>query len=311
MRRAYYGHTRKDYKKRMRKKRDWHRSEFNNPYFSKPHPINLKPYLYPLLAVAIILTLSYVFLFLDYWKISSASIRTDNEIYREKVENIIDNSLNSTVFNILSGDNYFLFNSGGVEEKIANELLVKDLEVQKKLPNKLIVNFQEIDPAYIWIQDNKYYNIDEGGMVLDEIISVQQIEPVDEIEEQEFDIDEIKKFLQHSTANLDLPIIYNESGAELNTRDYISDKDIFQSINDLNSKLKRHINTEVVLYKVDIQNFKKIEVITEPGWKIYFDAENDLSEQLENLYSIMQNTFKETQPTEYIDLRYGNKVYYK
>ncbi|MFH1565271.1 MAG: hypothetical protein ABIC82_05530 [bacterium] len=318
MRRVYYGGTRKDYKKRNRKykKRDWHRSEFNNPFFGKPKTLNLKPYLYFLLFSAIIVASSYFFLVFDYWKINSVTIETQNQAYRDKVQDIIDDALNSKVLKVLNGSNYFLFNPQIIKEKIENELLVKNLEIQKKIPNKIIVNFSEINPSYIWIQGGKFYNVDENDVVLDEIISVQKqiTDDANAAEDEiknEFDLEKIKKFLQNSDADLKLPIIYNESDGAIKSREFIDNKEVFQTISDLNLKITQKVGVSIILYKINTDNFKNIEVITEHGWKIFFNPDADLVQQCENLYSLMEKTFKETEPSEYIDLRYGNKVYYK
>ncbi len=325
MGRVYYGGTRKDYKKRNRKhkKRDWHRSEFNNPFFSKPKTLNIKPYLYFLLFSAIIVAFSYFFLVFDYWKINSVVIETHNQTYHDKVQNIINDALNSKVLKVLNGSNYFLFNSKNVKEKIESELLVQNLDIQKKLPNKVIVNFNEIKPSYIWIQGNGFYNVDENALVLNEIISAQKqpesnnIEVVnikdDEVSDVEegFNLEKIKTFLQNSDADLKLPIIYNESGGEIKNRELIGDKKALKLVSDLNSEITQKLNLSIILYKINTDNFKKIEVATESGWKIFFNPDADMKQQCENLYSLMEKTFKEAEPSEYIDLRYGNKVYYK
>jgi cell division septal protein FtsQ len=317
MRRAYYGGTRKGYKKRKRRKRrDWHRSEFNNPFFSQPKTISLKPYLYFLLISLAIFGCSYFFLIFDYWHINSIVIETKNQAYREKAEELIHSALDSKVLKVLNGSNYFLFNSDDIKTKIENELLVKNLEIDKQIPNKVVVNFNEIVPSYIWIQGEKFYNVDEDGMILDEIISLQhefvRIEDdADDESNDGFSIKKIKKFLQNSDADLYLPIIYDESGLMLKRREFIKNNEVFQFVSDLNSKITHNIEIDIILYKINTDNFKRVEIVTESGWKIFFSTDNDLSQQYENLYTLMQETFKNSEPSEYIDLRYGNKVYYK
>ncbi|MFH1188115.1 MAG: hypothetical protein V1688_04655 [bacterium] len=316
MRRVYYG-SRKEYKKRKRRhRRDWHRSEFNNPFFSKSRAINLKPYLYFLLFSAIIAASVYFFLIFDYWKINSVVIETQNQTYRDKVQKIIDDALNSKVIKVLDGANYFLFNPQNIKTEIESELLVENLEIQKKMPNKIVVNFNEIKPSYIWIQGEKFYDVDENGLALNEIISVQQKidgdnEDANNGDKNEFNLEKIKKFLQNSDVDLKLPIIYNESGSVVKSREFAASKDVLNIINDLNLKIAQKAGAGMLLYKINTDNFKKIEVITEHGWKIFFNPDTDLDQQCENLYSLMQKTFKEAEPKEYIDLRYGNKVYYK
>jgi len=98
MRRGYYGHSKK---RKKTKKRDWHRSEFNNPYFTKLQPINLKPYLYFLLVSAITLIFGYIFLFSNYWRISSVVIEGKNQLYKSKIYGVVDGYLNKKVFTIL------------------------------------------------------------------------------------------------------------------------------------------------------------------------------------------------------------------
>ena len=57
---------------------------------------------------------------------------------------------------------------------------------------------------------------------------------------------------------------------------------------------------------------KKIIVNTKNGFKVFFNEEKDFLEQVDNLTLILNREIKlNINNIEYIDLRFGNKIYYK
>lgn len=300
---AYYGDTRRNYKKRKKvKKQDWHRSEFNNPYFDHQEPINLKPYVYFFIFSGFFLTLGYFLLFSPYLKIKSVEIVGDK--YTNQATEITNQYLKENVFNLLSRDNYFIFDSGELINKLSGQLLFKKIEVKKILPDKINIIFNEIKPVYILIQANRFFYIDNDGLVGEEISGSLG-------SDRELSVADITSTLISSNAKINLPIIHNEHSTPINSRDNINDKDFLKLVTKLHYQIPAIVKSDIILYKVKNSNFKKIEAVTEDGWVINFNDDDDIDNQIKNLNSVMQTEYKDSKPKEYIDLRYGNKLYYK
>ncbi len=64
--------------------------------------------------------------------------------------------------------------------------------------------------------------------------------------------------------------------------------------------------------KIDIEEFiilaDRLTAKTTEGWEIYFDLEENISQQLFNLEALLE---EQISFNKYIDLRFGNRVYYK
>lgn len=313
--REYYNHTRKNRQRTTKKRRKvWYRSEFNNPYFTYSQPINLKSYLYFVLGSSVIGLIIYFLLFSRYLLINSVTVNSPLKEYNKQISAIINNQLNNKIFSFLDQANYFLFNSTGLKGEIADKFLVKNIVVKKILPNKVEVSFDQIMPVFTWIQGDHFYQIDEKGTIIKELFSAQPV--TDNLHENKtksvagFNLEEVKKFLTYANTDINLPIVYNDKNITLKSRDQISNQAVFGLVNKINVKIVE-LNINVVVYTIDdINQPQKIEVVTDSGWKIYLNSDN-LDKQLDNLETLMNSNFKTTAPTEYIELRYGNKLYYK
>lgn len=92
-----------------------------------------------------------------------------------------------------------------------------------------------------------------------------------------------------ASTTLDL-VIYSEQGSE---------KDKITAILEIAQK----IDIKKFIILVDRLTAKTIE-----GWEIYFDLEGDISQQFFNLEALLE---EQVSFNQYIDLRFGNRVYYK
>jgi cell division septal protein FtsQ len=184
--------------------------------------------------------------------------------------------------------------------------LISNIHVNKDLPNKISIGFDKIIPKYIWVQGGEYFIVGENGYVIDQL---DEEKDDTEASSADFDITKIKSFLRNSGADLDSLIIYNNSTKDLGLRDYINNDDL-KMVSQINSKVAGKINTDIILYKLNSSELHDLEIYTEQGWVIKLNLDN-IDEQLENLYSVLKINFKNSQPLEYVDLRYGKKVYFK
>lgn len=80
----------------------------------------------------------------------------------------------------------------------------------------------------------------------------------------------------------------------------------------LKEELHRAVDLEVIGYEISQKTPREIRVVTNDGFSILFNREDDFKNVFRVLKTILYEEIKERKSgLEYIDLRFGNKVFYK
>ena len=133
-----------------------------------------------------------------------------------------------------------------------------------------------------------------------------------------------------------IPIIYNETEENIEINKTIISKKLIDSILYIYKELplktaieinflkilplkKMNLDAEKEDTKEQTDIYKKLEkteisVVTQKGFEIYFDIfSSSLDQQIKNLRKILNQEIKEKEipSLEYIDLRFGNRIYYR
>ncbi len=90
----------------------------------------------------------------------------------------------------------------------------------------------------------------------------------------------------------------------LELKDKITEKENIESILMVKKEL------EGFLGKLILEN-NSLTLETNEGWHIYFTFKNNISSQLLRLNILLEEIIKETKNLDYIDLKYGEKVYFR
>ncbi len=124
-----------------------------------------------LLLLSILGVLSF-FLLGERFDISEISIQGNSFLTKQFFEDEL---------NHLKGKNIFLTRASGVDEDI-NELspFVKDVIVEKKLPNKLNITIRERKPAFVLVTLSGAFLVDEEGVIVDVLKEFKPLEITDE-----------------------------------------------------------------------------------------------------------------------------------
>jgi hypothetical protein len=286
------------------KKINYNKKDYVNPFFKKRKRVNISigssfknKVFFILLGLLLVFVLYFLF-FSDFFTISKYEINGLVRTSESEVESEIKNILNQEKFLIFKTKNFFLLNKEEIRDELYLKYSFEKITVKKKLPNTLIFNMQEKARAVIWNEGEKYYYSDIDGFLINEV------NPLD-IKRGEY------------------PLIKNES-------DYhIEEKKI--SIEDISNKLNYIIKLDEEFKKVSgLLNVKKDDKnisseryfltndintvwlkITD-GPYLYFNILETTEKQLNKLMIIINEKLKQDFfQKEYIDLRYGEKVYYR
>ncbi len=284
----------------MIKKIYYHKTYKNHLFGRKKRSSFINKKFFFLLIVLFAVGLYYL-LYSDIFQIQKTDIRGNENIKKDDIENIILAQMEKKRFIFFPQKNIFFLNKKEVEDIIYGTFALEDVYVKKNFFHGLQITLKEKKPFIVWIENKKSYYVDDKGT------AISQVEQFDTQKENFKDYN----ILRHNIIYKNLPIIQNIA----NQKNYIINEIIIN--NELLSKIKKLIVSIKRIVKININFFeinineKYITIITAEGWKIYFSLEDDIDSQIKKLELILDNKSKVGKIIDYIDLRYGDKIFYK
>ncbi len=153
---------------------------------------------------------------------------------------------------------------------------ISSVRIERNFPNKIIVNLRERSPVAIWCQGESCFLIDQEGVIFQKSSSLNMV--VIQSENNDF--------------NLGQRVIAQEEMAKI-------------------IKIGRSLK-EIGLVSFNLEG-EKLKVQTAEGWQVFFTTRKDISEQIINLFLILnkQISAERRKQLNYIDLRFYNQAIFK
>jgi len=229
----------------------------------------------------------YFLLFSPIFNVKKITFIEDGKeiIYPELLTKLDEILKNQNIF-IFSGSNLIILNS----KKLKQELLkyfsqLENLEIKKEFPNKLIINFSKRKLAML-ICNLDCFTVDKNGIAFNRALKTEGF-----------------LFLKVKT---DLDINIGQKIIDPNFLDFL-----MQIKEEVDQKIPNLTIEEFNLTKSNLKVFDTIAKTNE-NWYIYFDLLGNSNEEIDNLKKVLDIEIKENRKKlEYIDLRFGNKIFYK
>ena len=233
-----------------------------------------------------ILLLVYLFYFSPIFAITNVEITGVGRPTAGQIsEKYVNWQLSQKRFKIFPQKNLLAFDTGWLEENITNNFFLDTLEITKKPLHKLTITLKEKSPELIWQSSDKYYYLDATGQ-LSGLIASDQV-----------------------PANI--PIITDESSSDAAPGQQIVSQEKNSFILRLMILLKELNDLEITGISTPHPISPQINISVKDGYKIYFDQTKDLDSQSAKLERILNGSEGEIKPSEYLDLRIGDRIYYK
>lgn len=211
----------------------------------------------------------------------------DRLVSEQEIKDLIEKMMSERFLFVLRRNTLLTLNSGRVRRNLLNDPRIQSVQIQKKWPDQLAINIQEHAPvAILSIIGDKDYLLNSGG------------EPIT----AQFDI------LRH----LDKPFIIDKTnlcwqGSQLSGAVKIA-LELLQDKSDLNDLIKFRF-VEISLNQGNLE----LNSTTNEGWIAKFTAGDNIEKEIDNLKLVLENQLAgdKRKGLEYVDLRFGDKVYYK
>lgn len=273
---------------RKNKKRFYKAKKYSNPFFKKDQHrrsgfFSLKFFKFSFFVLVI--GLAWVMFFSQYFIIKNIQINGEGS-HNEEINTLAQKQLEKKLFFIFDQKNILFFDTKELKQTLDENYFFDELIVDKDYPGVISVNFKEKNYSLIWLEGEKYYFVSSNGSIIKEMAT--------------------------STEDMVVfPIIENKANKSIEGKTVVNkEKEISYAI-DLFEKLKNQEGFVVSRFVID-NEINTLKVATNSKTVIYFNIEDDIDGQIAKLTTVIKEKIKDSFGNqEYIDLRYGDRVYYK
>ena len=229
------------------------------------------------------LTIMWLFFFSPFFKITEIKLPENDIVTNNDIHKLI---IDSAPLNL--GENIFILSKNQIKSGLAAIFpTITDISIKKEPFHSLIVNFEKRIQIGIWCQpqaDNCYY-FDKEGIVFKE---APQTEGALILKIEDFEKKEV---------SLSDKVLSNEQ---------------LTFITKFNNKITENNQFKIIEFKITPSANFDLEAITDRGWSIYLDQNQDPVLEANNLFTILNEVIKnKASNLEYIDLRLPSRVFYK
>jgi cell division septal protein FtsQ len=279
--------------KKKKIKKDYHSKSLNNPFFRSKKKdkdkVKSKKRFIPIgFILLFIVAIIYIIFFSSYFQIKNIEVNGLSRVDNYPLLTIVDEQMNSKRWLFFSERNLLIFDATDLEYNIQDKLKLDSIKISKNLPNTLTIEVEERKVAFVWQESETYLFSDSSGCI-------------------------IREPLLEDELLLEYPILTNDLGLNyLNNLDCIDlDLSYFDAMFNLYDQLKQYAEIDFLNFVLSEER-NSLTVDLELGPKVIFNTKEDLLKQVNKLLAIKSEQKEEDfLALEYIDLRFGDLIYFK
>ena len=205
-------------------------------------------------------------------------------------ETVISTYIHTPVLFFFERSNRFLFSLDGLSAILEEQFALAEISIGLQ-EGSVFIQLEERTSNLLWKTQGKLYVVDLEGVVVREVIDSE-----DSIFQQG-NLSELPIFI-------DINSVAVEVGSFVLTPIEIEKAFIFFE----------YLKEIGIIYKyleLDRLAGKWVKLVTEQGYSILVDLTGDIEKQYQNLATVLREQVSDHSTLEYVDLRFGDKVYFK
>lgn len=268
----------------IRTKRNWQRHMPARPrrFRGAYNGDDKKKIVFRVFIIIIVIFLIQSIFQLPLLNLKKINLENNQDLKSEEVFDYINSQVNKSKYIVFKNNNYFLLPIEDLESSLIEKYNLDSAEISKVFPNELNIKVQEKISQFIWEKDDTLYLLDYKGRLNRAISSYDE------------------KYLILQDFRYGRP-----SGEQIFSEDEVGKiNDIFIYWNDNIKDIK------LISLRID-DNWNLIELHTDIGFFVKLDSSKDIQEQIINLSQVLAVENLNGTDIDYIDVRFGDKVYFK
>ena len=273
---------------------------FENPYFRRTREVPWKFVLIISASLFTVLIISSFFFGSEQFEISTISIRGNETISTETLRANVEDYLSTKSLIFFQSSNKFLFDKSELQNHLEKYYFFEYLEVVIN-KNTIDINLKEKASQLLWKTKDQVFLVDLQGVATREItVSEQQVLEDENISIEGGLINPISL----------MPIFRDMNDIEIAIGEQILTSEEIENMFRFHEHLKIQ-SIQVIETQIDRLAGKWMGVKTGLGYRILFDASGDIDGQANHLEVLLRETINNPEQLDYIDLRFGDHVYFK
>lgn len=265
--------------------KDFSKANYRNPKKLRNQRKKRKKILFfsAIFFILLVISILIILFFTPYFRIQKINISGLNTIKENSIREIIDQELSRG--RLIKHNNIFVFNANSVKKAISKAYLLEWINIKKQTyPPKIDIQLEEKVSALTYLTDENCFNIDIQGLIVEKCNELSV------------------GFIQ----------IRDQSGAVKNIGDQVLGKENINYIIELDEQLKSQ-GIGIRTFKIPDETSSDLRVLTQKGYEIYFNRNLSINEQLVRFNMLVKNEIKpeNLNKISYVDLRFGEKIFYK
>jgi|GEM_PF-778278 hypothetical protein len=292
--------------------------QFKNPYFreEKKFPWKLLFVLLGILGITIFCL--WFFLASDYFELKTIEVEGCEVIDTQELTGQVAEYLEQSTLFLFTKRNRFLFSSDELRKLLEQTYSFEMLAIEIK-QNKLFVDVKERASTFVWNTDQSWLLFDLNG-VLVRYLTTEELAWLQDptIREGPLRVDEngneIEVTQEESMTPEEIfhtyPIIKDLNEIEVEIGDKVLEPEEIDLIVEFIQRVTS-LGIEIQETQIDRLAGKWTGLLTTEGFLILFDTDGNIDEQVVHLSTLLQESIDESKVLEYIDVRFGDHLYFK
>jgi len=278
--------NRSSYHKKIKK--DYQRKNLRNPFFhhKSRDKRKISANICVFLGILLVIFLVWFFFAAPFWRLQNIKVSGLTRLENSEITRIIWEKAAQKHWLIFHENNIFLFDASAVQAEIVANYNLAGAQIKKELPRTLNIIISERPYAFIFQEGSALFYASANGYVIKDPAVASE---------------DLKKYF----------ILENKNpGTLIGEKDKINIKSNYLNfIFELNGQLTVHQDLPTEKFIID-QEFNTIKVKFLNGPLVYFNTNDSAVNQVNNLLLVKNGKIKDNfSKTNYIDLRYGEKIY--
>ncbi len=288
---------RRDFFKHLQKKR-YEAGAYSNPYFKRKKASNLRGTILFIFVFIIIAVITILLLVHPALSINKVRVDGIQFISKDSIQSIVGEYLNENKMFVLPNHNLFLFSKDVLKERLETSFTFADLSIYTD-KKTLFIELTERTSELLWQIGDDTYVVDLEGIVIRKI-SNEELVLINTPIESGGVVTKIQT----------LPVFVDVNKIDVTIGHPVLKEEEIESTLRFHKHLTRQ-GIEFTITQFDRIAGKLVAIDTTEGFQILFDPLGDIDAQARRLDALLRENVSDLSSLRYVDLRFGDHVYFQ